>query len=622
MGAVEKFSFTSVLAGNNIGVPLFTIREYIQRMIDVEDLVSDGSVSMKLSDMESSLFYKPDNVHKDLSNIMLFDGKYKFSKKLVVSGNFMLNHVDQAGRSHREDVFLSDNSVVNTFSDNEQKGNLFLGKLKADWKPLSNVHTQVNMRIDATGMKDGRDARTDGGGANDYVMRNNKHSFSAETDVSNKIGVGDGMFSTFANVRYDRWKRVKQLHTNNKILPIQYSMTADNKYIYNDSMNTERLHATLGLGYSFVLRDNFKFETSATYLYDTQKLSLACGNCMAGNDERLDMNELALKFYLKNNSHKIRYRIGAMLVSENNRYTSRFSNHSWAVYPLAEIGYKFGTSHNLSITLMRGNELIDMEKLSGKNIVNAYNEISMGSDIISPYNKSNQLALSYQYFNIQKQFYVILGANLSSVRNAVMQNIVQNNIVSITRYGDGGNQDNAHFIVTVDKRFKRLPINFKGTLSFNYLTNVSGINNVRNEIKACSVFSDLNLATKFKSILNGEISMKYSHNSSLVSITNTRNDMDRIEINSKLLFHINDFRSQLLLGYNRVKGNGYCDNLYDLGCNIDYKINKLMLALTVKNILNLREMKWWQTITTPYYTSTESYDRMPGYIMLGVVYNY
>ncbi|MDD7318103.1 MAG: hypothetical protein SOZ80_09595 [Prevotella sp.] len=76
----------------------------------------------------------------------------------------MLNHFGQAGRSHREDVFLSNLSVVNTFSDNEQNGNFFIGKLKADWKPRDNVHTLMNVRLDATGMKDRNDARTDGSG--------------------------------------------------------------------------------------------------------------------------------------------------------------------------------------------------------------------------------------------------------------------------------------------------------------------------------------------------------------------------------------------------------------------------------------------------------------------------
>ena len=116
--------------------------------------------------------------------------------------------------------------------------------------------------------------------------------------------------------------------------------------------------------------------------------------------------------------------------------------------------------------------------------------------------------------------------------------------------------------------------------------------------------------------------MKYSHNRSVVSITDIRSDADKIDIVSKLLFRANNLRGQLQFGYYRVTGNGYKSNLYDLGCNIDYKINKLMLALTVKNILNLRETEWWNTVTTPYYTSTESYSRIPGYIMLGLVYNY
>ncbi|MDD7318104.1 MAG: hypothetical protein SOZ80_09590 [Prevotella sp.] len=56
MGVAERFSFTSLLAGNNIGVPLFTIGEYIQRVIDIDDLTSGGSIKMIMSGTESSLF--------------------------------------------------------------------------------------------------------------------------------------------------------------------------------------------------------------------------------------------------------------------------------------------------------------------------------------------------------------------------------------------------------------------------------------------------------------------------------------------------------------------------------------------------------------------------------------
>lgn len=412
------------------------------------------------------------------------------------------------------------------------------------------------------------------------------------------------------------------LNTNTQILPVSYFPPPDNVYLYNDSMNTERLHATLFLGYSFVLKDNFKFETSVNYLYDTQELSLARINDIAGNDERLDINELALKCYLKNDAHKIWYRIGTILVSENNRYTSRFSNHSWAIYPLAEVGYKFNTFRNLSLTLTRENELIDMEKMSGLNIVNAYNEISIGSGVMSPYNKSNKLMLSYQDFNIDKQNYFIVLANISSIRNTVIQNIVQDNSVNITKYESAGTNEHAYFMTTIDKRFRRFPLNLKGTLSANYMKTISAINDKMNTTKMYSFFSEVNVTTKFKSSFNFDLTMKYSHNRSVMSITDIRSDADKIDVVSKLLFRANNFRGQLQFGYYRVAGNGYSSNLYDLGCNIDYKINKLMFALTVKNILNLRETEWWQTMTTPYYTTTESYSRMPGYIMFGLTYSY
>ncbi|MDY4021009.1 MAG: hypothetical protein SOZ80_09600 [Prevotella sp.] len=331
---------------------------------------------------------------------------------------------------------------------------------------------------------------------------------------------------------------------------------------------------------------------------------------------------MALKCYLKNDAHKIWYRIGTILVSENNRYTSRFSNHSWAIYPLAEVGYKFNTFRNLSLTLTRENELIDMEKMSGLNIVNAYNEISIGSGVMSPYNKSNKLMLSYQDFNIDKQNYFIVLANISSIRNTVIQNIVQDNSVNITKYESAGTNEHAYFMTTIDKRFRRFPLNLKGTLSANYMKTISAINDKMNTTKMYSFFSEVNVTTKFKSSFNFDLTMKYSHNRSVMSITDIRSDADKIDVVSKLLFRANNFRGQLQFGYYRVAGNGYSSNLYDLGCNIDYKINKLMFALTVKNILNLRETEWWQTMTTPYYTTTESYSRMPGYIMFGLTYSY
>ena len=89
----------------------------------------------------------------------------------------------------------------------------------------------MNVKFDATGMKDRNDARTDGGDITENVINNNKKTCAAEADISTKIGIGDGLFTTLANIRYNCWKRAMQLNTNKKILPVSYFLTPDNIYL-------------------------------------------------------------------------------------------------------------------------------------------------------------------------------------------------------------------------------------------------------------------------------------------------------------------------------------------------------------------------------------------------------
>lgn len=130
----------------------------------------------------------------------------------------------------------------------------------------------------------------------------------------------------------------------------------------------------------------------------------------------------------------------------------------------------------------------------------------------------------------------------------------------------------------------------------------------------------ISLVSNFKFPLNGEISVNYVYENSLLQNLNIDNSSNEWRATAKLLFAHNSINGTLYGSFIRLMDSMYNKNILDLGFSIEYKIKRFNINLQGVNLLNLRELTWLGTNMTSSYTKHLTYRQMPGYILFGIGY--
>ena len=619
LGMNERFSLTSILSSNNIGQPVFSISDYVSRLLDSDDLVSSGNKSFHLSNMEAGLLYRPDNIYNDKSSVASFDAKYKASDILSVSANILYNRMDIEGESFRTEKYLSDSHRnVNNTSKETKNGNLLLSNIKVNWKPQNRIKVLAGWKLGVSDINNRQSAKSDGIGDICYEQTKHQRGIDFDGHVSATVGFESNQLYANAYITHSDKDHTLSLSTNNWILPIKYDRF-DNLYYFQNSrsINPTRFSVEMGCDHSFSA--NYGLSTLLRYIHEKDKITTLNTSNLA---EELNVQELETTILFKKIKGKFQFAIGSSIAANKSNLTPRFNNKKIELYPLLDAEYSFNATKKLSATISRSNDMIDIEKLTSSRIINGYNDIEEKSNISSPFQNGNKLFITYFSYDIERQNYFTVYLNMQKETNAVTPCISQNGIVSTTSYSDMGKTDEMYVMVNLDKRLKQIPVTLKGSLSANYLSTSSILNDEDYASKSCSILSKISILSTFHSNFNGELSLNYSHDWNTIDKANIKNITDNYYSKFKLLFRNGGWRCQAYVSYQMIRGNAYNNNVYDIGFKTEYKTKKVTLMASAENLLHLKENMWWRTLTTVYYSVAERYSRMPGYILLGASWNF
>lgn len=620
MAMHDRFSLTTLLSANNTGIPAFTPKEYISRMLVDDDLMSGGRQTFNISGSEAALLYRPDNMFKDNGKLGAFDGKLNLSDKLTVSGNLLFNKSDAEGETTREETYLS-NSLLNTSQlDNRVKGDYFLANMRLDWKPTDKMQLISFARFSATDANNNLNAHNNSYSIN-YLQLNHQKEFGVSGGASANLAVDNGLINLEVNTKYSNAKNYYDLTTDADTLPTNYEFS-QGLYHINNEINRNSLHLTSQVGYIHHFSEIYQLSVSASYLFHRQTTHLYSKVDERKNDERLNINETAVNFLFKKSIGTFRFSVGSSFVLEDNYLTSVFNNKQLEIRPTVDLEYVFSPTRDLSLTFSRGSDEIEQDKMSSLKMVDAYNEMVLGTSVRSPYVANNKLQFAYFDYQIERQMYLTAFANFQISRNSITPNIHQEGLINLVSYSNDGHAENAYSIINIEKRFLSFPLGVKGTGSCNYIKSPSVLNGVQDNQKLISVLAKIVFTSYFHSQFNGELSLKNIHDWNCAQSNDIRTELNEFEIQGKMMFQKSNWKLQTVAGYSMVKSHHSDCTVYDIGFTSEYKLGNITLKLIAKNLLNLNNAEWIRTFTTDYYSSTERYHKIPGYIMLSVKWNY
>jgi hypothetical protein len=108
----------------------------------------------------------------------------------------------------------------------------------------------------------------------------------------------------------------------------------------------------------------------------------------------------------------------------------------------------------------------------------------------------------------------------------------------------------------------------------------------------------------------------------LFSYSDVSNSMSSYNVKAKLNYITKEWRNYVYLQYRSADNVSFNNEIYDLGFCIEYRVKKLGIRLQGENLLHLNKSEWVDISTTSYYSSTYTYNTMPGNLLLGLTYHF
>lgn len=623
LSAGNRLSLTAILSGNNTGTPVFSLNDYLSHMMSGGNVTASGQTSIKISGAETSLLYRPDNLCKDMNNMATLNAKYKASDRLEINGSLLFNHSDTHSRTERDETYLSADTLVRSASTTDNRGNFLTAKLAADWRPTDKAQLRWNIKVGMTDISLGTAATNSGTGGTKYDNTAKNNGRDIESNVSLNVSAGKGLLFVNGNFAWNDDKDRSMLTTNRRLLPVDYGTANNggNDFYISQHRTTRRLSIGSEAGYSLNLMKCVSLNASVSQQHEQNTLRLTSEQT-AGGEDKIQTDEYSANIFARNTKGALKVNAGASVTVERSTITGRQSENRIKVYPSLSLSYDFSNAHSLSLSLSRTKNRTETAKMSALTLIDSYNEMTAASAIDTPFQTGTSLSINYNNYNTASQTYLTVYANMQRQDHALTPVVSQEGTTSTVAYAYGSHADNIYAMANLEKRLSAIPLSIKINLTANYVESPSVLNGMDNTSTLKSLKAKAIVASNFRSMFNGEVSLGYSRRISDIASSRTKTDISGIDAGGKLYVKTGRLKFTASMAYSHSKTDTYRYDIYDLGLSAEYKIRRLTLKLSAENVLNLDSNSWINTLVTPYYSAIERYNRMPGCLMAGLKWTY
>lgn len=611
----DNITITPLLSYNNLGKPAFTINDYISR---IANTAKGNNSEIRISGDEASLLYRPNNVCSDNSILGALDTKYlSKDNKLSLTSNIIFNK-SKIKEEHHITNFYSSSAMSDTLDcNNQKKTNILLSSIKASWMPNTRIALSAYSNINASN--------------SNVVKSSNGTNYNEEKITYNLFNITGGFhirikqdkheFNSSLDIIYDNGRNNYDVISSWKYLPMAYITLGD---IYQTGDNTLHKNTKLSasINYTYNINNSYKIASQFDFFNLKHRNKGDILGETANNNELLKENESSLSIYIKKTMGKLKCHLGGDVTFEDNCYTNSFHNHKASLSPSLHIDYSFSQMHNIAFNFDCKRKSFDYNDFCFFPKIISYNEITKGNKFSNPYKKDMNLSLTYFNYNIEQQLYITIYNNYTYSKHSLLKQIKQESITNIITYQNNGKEQQAYSMLNLEKRFA-IPFILKSNMSYNLQQSNAILNEQKIRIKNQQVTGEMNLSSSFNNLLNGEFAIKFIQNWNHVSNLTQTNAIHDLYSTFKLRCKKGISRSELIFGVQTTDGNDIKRiKQYILSGNLSFLLKHITIKLEANNILHLRNTKWERATVTPYYITSDTYNRMAGYIIVGFTWSY
>lgn len=611
----NKTTITPLLSFNNLGMPAFTINDYISR---IANTTSGNNSEIKISGEEASLLYRPDNVFSDNSFLGALDTKYTSKdNKLSLTSNIIFSK-SCTKEEHNITTFYTSSAISDTLTCNNQKEtNILLSSIKASWIPKTGIAFTAYSNINASDSN--VDKNSNGSAHNEEINKYNHFAITGGFHINFKQNRHELNYNL--DFIFNNDKGSNDVFSSWKYLPLTYIASGNTYYTRSHGLyKNTKLFTNLSYTYSF--NNCYKIVAQLAYSNLNHNNRGDIFGETASHKEHLKEKESSLSIYIRKTMGNLKYHFGGDVTIEDNSYTNSFHNHRVSFSPKLHIDYSFNQMHNIAFNFDCKRKPLDYNEFYSFPQIISYNEITKSNKFCNPYKNDMNLSLTYFNYNIEKQFYITIYNNYTYSKHSLLKRIEQKDITNIISYQNNGKEQQAYTMLNLEKRFET-PFVLKSNISYNNTRYEAILNNQKMKTRNQQITGEMNVASSFHHLLNGEFTIKLIENWNHVSNLTKRYAMHDIYSTFKLRCKKGVSRSELIFGIQTTDGNEIKRiNQYILTGNLSFLLRHITIKIEANNILHLHNTKWERQITTPYCITRDTYKKMAGHIIIGFTWSY
>lgn len=618
----KKSMFSGIIASNNIGNSLLTFQDIMQFSGGLQNMLSgdDPMVRMtKLMETYSDFIVERKDINKAESSLASLNFIANPSKQLKISANGIYGYNDSKSRSEHDYNYLSGLQYSDTITESSRQHNALMN-LKVQYMPSADFNIIYSNSLMFS------DKKTD---RNDMVYSNalNSQTKPRTTNVQGNLTIVKRFGKNVLNLILDYSLQNLRQNSFFSARSDYYLEMLNLSKQYDYSTKRKNNEYSANIFYMHRLNDDYYLRVAMKGRHESQKLNSwltqSVENKWFDNDSRLQYNDYNADASLGKDRGKLTYemRLRYSLLHANTNIDRKFvTSQSAMLSPMLKARYSFSMSHFLSLSWEYGAKENPILSLLANGYMSSYNHIATSSADRFFY-KTNSIsathALMLQYLGLS----IFNMLSFDDVKNGLTNNNSLFGLTNLTESRIGPDRKNLTARSFIQYRFLNVPLNVNASVNYTYAYMPVYNFNELFKAKSDNVTLMLQMTTRYKKGLNGQL--QWTMSSSAFRGMPVNNSMHTHDVEGLVSWQ-ND---KLYAGVNARanfyrQGNIHADNLY-YGFDIRYDISKTMsLTLTGHDVLHLKERR--QTIgqIDTYYSIVSRVWYMPGNILLGLKIKY
>ena len=493
--------------------------------------------------------------------IVQLNTTYKPTKNEVFS---LKNHINIDNTDQEKEILSTSNNITNNLEEkNKPKKLIFNSELAYSKNINSNI---LNTSITFKYLK---------GKHNNYISSNNPflnldfngNNFTTKQTINKTIRQTD--YNVDFALNYNKFS--VNFNNNTSIASNQLSTSTNNLNTFGNDLSLNQFSTKNGIDFTFKLSNKISFNAGTDYNYTSNNLN--------------------------NNKSKVNY------LGFNTSLKSIFSSNN-----IAQFSYKYS------------NSIPTLDYLTNGFIIKDYRNIIQNENVLInnlyPY---HQINISHFVFKPKSKFSYIFNASYNIKEESIGNNIINQEDITISKNKNINKDRFFNAFAFFDKRFKKAPFSFSGSLSYNNTNKEYYQDNILANFKNDNISSIIKIKSHFKkSFIHINLGYKYSKdifrddtNTSKLVISQPYLNING-KISKNLFWNLNSNVS-LYKGLNTTR------TIYNIGPRLRFskEKSKWNFYLTGDNIFNLNNKTIIENNSSPSYSEQKTTSILDGYIVFG-----